>query len=50
MVEDLAKAYDRWVVPVREYPDSAALIRGLDDYVIQPAEARLKVLRPDDKA
>jgi hypothetical protein len=48
MVDDLARAYDRWVVPVREYPDLQTRIRGLDDYVIRPAEQRLKVLRPGE--
>ena len=45
MVKDL-EAYQGWVIPVREYPNPAALVVGIDDYVIRPAEARLKVLRP----
>jgi hypothetical protein len=49
LVKDL-EAYDRWVLPVREYPDSAALINNLDDFVILPAEAKLGVLRPDTPA
>jgi len=48
MVKDL-EAYS-WVIPVREYPDPAALISGLDAYVIQPAEAKLAILRPDERA
>ena len=46
MVDDLARAYDRWVVPVCEYPNLQTLIENLDDYVIRPAEQRLKLLRP----
>jgi len=48
MVKDL-EAYERWVLPVRDYPDPAALIGGIQDYVIQPAEAKLKILRPADR-
>ncbi len=45
MAKDL-EAYDRWVIPVREYPDPETLIAGIDSYVIAPAEKKLKVLRP----
>ena len=48
MVKDL-EAFDRWVVPVREYPDLETLLRGLDDYVVRPAEQRLKLLRPGEQ-
>jgi uncharacterized protein YjbI with pentapeptide repeats len=47
MVKDL-EAYAGWVLPVREYPNPLALIDGIDDYVILPAEAKLRLLRPDN--
>jgi uncharacterized protein YjbI with pentapeptide repeats len=50
MIEDYAVAYERWVIPVREYPDPAALIAGLEDYVIGPADAKLKILRPAERS
>lgn len=46
MIEDLARSYDRWVLPVREYPDPERLIAEIGNYVIRPAEEKLKVLRP----
>jgi uncharacterized protein YjbI with pentapeptide repeats len=36
-----------WVVPMREYPDQATLVSDIDDYVISPAEARLRIVRPE---
>ena len=41
------EAYSSWVVHVREYADPGALIDGLDDHVLAPAEAKLRILRPD---
>jgi uncharacterized protein YjbI with pentapeptide repeats len=49
MIEDLAVAYDRWVIPVADYANPEALIRGIDDYVVSPANARLAELRPEDE-
>lgn len=46
MVEDL-EAYDRWVIPVREYPDPSTLIGQIESYVIEPANERLQLLRPE---
>ena len=45
MVDDLATAYDRWVLPIKEYPDGDSLIQKIQSYVIRPAEARLSELR-----
>jgi len=46
MVNDL-EAYDRWVIRVREYPDPSTLIKKIESYVIEPANEKLRVLRPE---
>ena len=45
MVEDLATSYEKWVLPVKEYPSLEVLIHEIDTYVIGPAEAQLSALR-----
>jgi hypothetical protein len=41
MVEDLATAYEEWVVPVREYANPHALVQDVEKYVTGPADAKL---------
>jgi uncharacterized protein YjbI with pentapeptide repeats len=45
MVEDLANAYEKWVLPIKEYPNIEILIQQIETYVTRPAEARLSELR-----